>query len=150
MSGVVGSRPGRPDYKKLALNTIRHDEDVVRLRDLEGLVALTPTRRDLAILDRVGDISEPPEKTETRNRILLEMADIEAVLLDVISRRQQLVQDGHVVIDPDTGEPVPDPRVEREAHRVLREVRAVRSRLAGLPSDDEGSVTIHRPSARPV
>ena len=94
-----------------------------------------------AILDRVGDIGESPENADARNRILLEMADAEGRLLDVINRGQPLVQNGQVVIDPDTGEPVRDPGVEREARRVLRDVRAFRNRLAGLLDDDEAPGT---------
>jgi hypothetical protein len=90
-----------------------------------------------AILDRVGDIGESHEQAKARNKILLDMAYAESKLLEILDRGQPPVKDGQVVTDPDTGEPVRDPDVEREARRELRDTRAFRNRLARLPGDDE-------------
>lgn len=138
--------------------TPRDDQNAIRFRDLQRLqdltapyvtdgsvsivdvLALMPAAdRDEAstILDRISDLGEPADKRAARQEILLDLAEAENHLQDVLARRQPLVRDGQVVIDPDTGKPLPDPAIERNARELLARLERLRSSLTGLPADPE-------------
>ena len=86
-----------------------------------------------AILDRVSDLAEPPDKRAARRDILLDLANAASVLQDVIARKQPLVRNGQVVTDPNTGQPIRDPAIERRARDALAGIERLRSELTGLP-----------------
>lgn len=92
-----------------------------------------------AILDRLGIVGESPEKTAARQDSLLRLAEMEAIVRDVIARPHYLIRGGKVVTDPQTGEPLPDPSLERRARAELAELERLRSRLTGLPPADGAS-----------
>lgn len=75
-----------------------------------------------AILERNPDLGEPPDKTEARREMLLDIAEWEATA--------QGIRD-----DPGTS-----PAIKRHAARTLADIARLRSRLTGLPyPDDSGS-----------
>jgi len=132
---------GSPDY----------DQKAARLQDLERLQGLIrpylagpgvdvlplmpPDDRAeaRAILDRLGIIGEPPEKTAARQETLLRLAKTEDILREILARPRYLVRDGKVVTDPQTGEPLPDRGFDRRARAALAALERFRRRLTGLP-----------------
>ncbi len=139
----------------------RGDQAAVRLRDLERLVELTvpclpypeapipqafprmtPADRAEAeaLLERLGDLTEDPGTTSARQRELRNLADVEIALVDIADRGQPLITgDGEIIRDPQTGKPVRDPAVDREARELLARLERHRSRLAGLPPSVDGN-----------
>ena len=134
------------------------DQKAARLRDLERLRELIrPYSTDTAapidhaiarmpaaehfeardILARIGALGEDPDKAAGRQEILLDLAQAETVLHEILARPHYKIRDGQVVTDPATGEPVRDDTVERQARAELRKFERLRSRLTGLPVEDD-------------
>jgi transcriptional regulator with XRE-family HTH domain len=134
------------------------DQKAAHLRDLERLRELirpystdtsAPIARAIArmpaegqaeardILARLGTTGEDPEKAAARQQILLDIAEAETALRDLLGRPHYKIRDGRIVTDPGTGEPVPDRKTEREARALLAEMDRIRTRLTGLPPRDD-------------
>lgn len=89
-----------------------------------------------AILDRLGSVGEPPEKTAERQEMLLRLAETEAIVHQILAQPHYLVRKGKVVMDPQTGQPLSDPAFDRRARAQLAGLERLRSRLTGMPPAD--------------
>lgn len=92
-----------------------------------------------AILDRVSDVTEDPERTRRRREALLRLAFMEATALDLLEKGQPRIRNGKVMYDPETGQPIRNRTIDRSARALLRKIRQERSQWTGLPApeDDE-------------
>jgi hypothetical protein len=133
----------------------RDDQAAVRKRDLTRLLELAephmaaddilgsmnPADRTeaLAILERLGGVTEDPQQERERQKTLLALAQIEADLRALLAKGDPRMRNGKVLRDPQTGEMLRNRTTDRRLRAQLRELERLRSRITGLPpaGDDQ-------------
>lgn len=92
-----------------------------------------------AILSRLADPADSPVQARERQKMLLGYADMEAHLREILGRGEPRFRNGKIVTDPETGEPLRNLTVDRNARAALRKLERQRSRITGIPptEDDE-------------
>lgn len=139
----------------------RDDQADARLRDLTRLIELTrPHMRDRtepiadtlprmnpadraevqAILDRLGDIAEDPERIRERQKMHLHLAQLETELRSILAEGVPRWRNGKIVRDSQTGQPLRNLNSDRSMRATLRRHERLRSQITGLPptGDDQG------------
>lgn len=94
------------------------------------------------LLDRIGPL-EDPAITAARRAELLKIAQMETRLQDMAAHPQPKVRNGKIVTDPQTGEPVPDPAIQRQVRALSAMIKRRRERLTGLPAPDDPGDSAH-------
>jgi hypothetical protein len=90
-----------------------------------------------AIMDRLSDIGEDPERARERQKILLHYALLEAEAIDMVKRGQPRFRNGKILRDPQTGEPLRNRNIDRRARTLLRNIRRSRAQMTGIPAPED-------------